>query len=546
MARLTRARRGVGVGARDRGGELVRRRVHGAVERHRDRAVRAARRRRPPTRPAVLFFDRHEQRKGLAVLLDAWRRHRPRRGAVGRRLGTADRRAAAPRRRRTSSGSARSPTPSATRACAARRCSARRRCSGESFGVVLLEGDGRRDGGRGVGDRRLPERRARRSRRAARAARRRRSRCATALRRCSTTRAARRARRGRAASEPPSSRWRASPSATSSCTSGRSLPRSAPVDAPTRRRRDSRSTSRRAVRVAVAPALGDTVARGRRRRRAGRRRHDGDRRDRRARRRDRVLGKRRRHRVLHRRSRLRASSARLAASSSIDPIDGTRPRRPGSRRAVCRSRCSATIDATLADVEFGVVHELKTGHRFVARAGAAACDVDGGHRSGCRRTSICARCSGPRASAAARRCPWRSCSSGSSTASPCTAATSISARPRSHMTRIVTGQLDAYVDLGRLAARRAAGARSRVSVSRRRRASARTSRTTWPRRPDRARGRRCRHRGRRRRSRSRGRFGRRLGVAVLASARSASARRCSLDRGRRGMVVALGREPTRR
>ena len=40
---------------------------------------------------------------------------------------------------RTSSGSARSPTPSATHGCAAPRSSARRRCDGESFGVVLLE-----------------------------------------------------------------------------------------------------------------------------------------------------------------------------------------------------------------------------------------------------------------------------------------------------------------------------------------------------------------------------------------------------------------------
>ena len=127
---VERARRGVGVGARDRARQLVRRRVRRAVERHRGRALRvgdpdAHRRGRPRSSSGAT-----SRARGSTVLLDAWRTLD--RDAVlwvgGAGLQTDELRASG-RGAPTSSGSARSPTPSATRACAARPCCARRRCT---------------------------------------------------------------------------------------------------------------------------------------------------------------------------------------------------------------------------------------------------------------------------------------------------------------------------------------------------------------------------------------------------------------------------------
>jgi myo-inositol-1(or 4)-monophosphatase len=57
----------------------------------------------------------------------------------------------------------------------------------------------------------------------------------------------------------------------------------------------------------------------------------------------------------------------------IDPIDGTRPAAAGLE-ACCVSVAvlPASRDTTLGDVEFGVVHEIKSGHRFVATRGEGA------------------------------------------------------------------------------------------------------------------------------------------------------------------------------
>jgi myo-inositol-1(or 4)-monophosphatase len=54
----------------------------------------------------------------------------------------------------------------------------------------------------------------------------------------------------------------------------------------------------------------------------------------------------------------------------IDPIDGTRPAAAGFE-ACCVSVAvlPASRDATLGDVEFGVVHEIKDGRRFIASRG---------------------------------------------------------------------------------------------------------------------------------------------------------------------------------
>src|SRR5690242_15751715 len=54
----------------------------------------------------------------------------------------------------------------------------------------------------------------------------------------------------------------------------------------------------------------------------------------------------------------------------IDPIDGTRPAAAGLESCcVSVAVLPASRDATLGDVQFGVVHEIKHGHRFLARRG---------------------------------------------------------------------------------------------------------------------------------------------------------------------------------
>jgi len=54
----------------------------------------------------------------------------------------------------------------------------------------------------------------------------------------------------------------------------------------------------------------------------------------------------------------------------IDPIDGTRPAAAGLESCcVSVAVLPASRDATLGDVEFGVVHEIKSGHRYFATRG---------------------------------------------------------------------------------------------------------------------------------------------------------------------------------
>ena len=143
---------------RDRARELVRGRLRGAVERHRGRAVRRASCRRRRDRPAAFFIGRHEPRKGLATLLDAWQGLE--RDAVlwvgGYR--TADRRAARRARVRTSSGSG-AITDAERDAAAARRdgllrAVARRRVVRRG----AARGHGRGDPGRRIGHRGLRQR----------------------------------------------------------------------------------------------------------------------------------------------------------------------------------------------------------------------------------------------------------------------------------------------------------------------------------------------------------------------------------------------------
>ena len=57
----------------------------------------------------------------------------------------------------------------------------------------------------------------------------------------------------------------------------------------------------------------------------------------------------------------------------IDPVDGTRPAAAGFEAGcVSVAVLPASRDATLGDVTFGVVHEIKTGHRFFATRGDGA------------------------------------------------------------------------------------------------------------------------------------------------------------------------------
>jgi myo-inositol-1(or 4)-monophosphatase len=57
----------------------------------------------------------------------------------------------------------------------------------------------------------------------------------------------------------------------------------------------------------------------------------------------------------------------------IDPVDGTRPAAAGLESCVVSiAVVPPSEDARLGDVQFGVVHELKTGDRFVAARGGGA------------------------------------------------------------------------------------------------------------------------------------------------------------------------------
>ena len=250
------------------------RRLRRLVERHRDRPLRV-RGPTPSDSPAVLFVGRHEPRKGLGgaarrvaatstatpvlwVAVDRARRRRSCASATshGRRVA---RRHLGPRARAAHArgdGVLRAVAATASRSasCCSRRWPRARRSSRRRSRVTRTS----------------PAPTARRcsSRRATSA------RLRDALRRVlDDADAARAARRGRAARAPPSSRWRGSPSATSSSTSRRSSPRRR-RDEPTldrrsrstpRRRSATRSRRRSAIRrarerVGVAPGGDATMA----------------------------------------------------------------------------------------------------------------------------------------------------------------------------------------------------------------------------------------------------------------------------------------------
>ena len=139
MMRLT-FRVAVSESARETAAEqLDGRRVHRVVERDRDRPLRGRGTDADVDGPTVLFIGRHEPRKGLAVLLDAW-------AELDRDAGSGS---SASARRPRSCSAARSANvewlgthhrrASATRCCGAPTVFCAPSLRGESFGVVLLE-----------------------------------------------------------------------------------------------------------------------------------------------------------------------------------------------------------------------------------------------------------------------------------------------------------------------------------------------------------------------------------------------------------------------
>ena len=138
----------------------------------------------------------------------------------------------------------------------------------------------------------------------------------------------------------------------------------------------------------------------------------------------------------------------------VDPIDGTRPAMAG-----LESCCVSVAAAPLGDGEpddgrrrrAACVVEIKSGARVRRRARAGPGDPSAERRSASARsarTTTCRGCSGPSASAAARRCPLITVLAELIDTSSVGGAVFDLGSATFDMTRLVTGQLDAYVDVG--------------------------------------------------------------------------------------------------
>ncbi len=142
----------------------------------------------------------------------------------------------------------------------------------------------------------------------------------------------------------------------------------------------------------------------------------------------------------------------------IDPIDGTRPAAAGLESCcVSVAVVPPSRDATLADVQWGVVHEIKHDVRFVARRGAGT-RIE--HRDGSARPVTLSR------NVDLRSLFWTAGLRGRPVVPMSVLLEELIDGSSMHggyfdlgsatfdMTRIVTGQLDAYVDLGWLVVQR--------------------------------------------------------------------------------------------
>jgi myo-inositol-1(or 4)-monophosphatase len=137
----------------------------------------------------------------------------------------------------------------------------------------------------------------------------------------------------------------------------------------------------------------------------------------------------------------------------IDPVDGTRPAAAGLESCcVSIAVVPPSEDARLGDVSFGVVHEVKTGQRFWAGRD------QGAHAETASGNAITLRLS---ANTDPRRMFWTAGTRGrpllptSVVLEELVDGSSLSGgyfdlgSAAFNMTRLVTGQLDAYVDVGR-------------------------------------------------------------------------------------------------
>ena len=167
----------------------------------------------------------------------------------------------------------------------------------------------------------------------------------------------------------------------------------------------------------------------------------------------------RRHRVLLRRPRLRRDRHAHGRSSSSTRSTAPGPRPPASSRAASRSRCCRRrATRRSATSSFGVVHEIKSGHRFFATRGEGAASSSPTVRGPialspnadlARAVLDAPGVRGRPAVADGGRCSRSSIDDSSMHGGYFDLGSATF-----DMTRIVTGQLDAYVDLGRCAARR--------------------------------------------------------------------------------------------
>ena len=414
----------------------------------------------PPARPAILFVGRHEPRKGLWRAARRVRAARPRRRPLGRGRRPETDELREPRRRRRSSGSGASPTTRRRAGSGARRSRASRR-STVSRSASCCSRRWPRGTARGrVRHRRLPQRRPPRRRGAARRRPATPTRCAHALRRVLDDDARR----------------------AELIAAGRA-PRRRVLDDAARRAVRRRSTSGRSpttpgctgpVSPEARPAELDALALDGRGRDPRRRRPAARHRRRPRARRARARAATRRCDRRGRRAGARAAPARPRATSASTPRTAgssptagrapsswsTRstapaPRPRASSRAACRSRsCRRREDAT---ARRGVVRrrpraqDRRSGSSARrgggARGGDARRDADpdravGQHRP--RRAVLDRRAARPPVAA-----DERSCSRSSSTGRSMGGGYFDLGSAAFNLTRLVTGQLDAYVDVGR-------------------------------------------------------------------------------------------------